>query len=79
MSGEERLSEERQRRVGMSGSLRGRRPEEMTLSNSSRIKRFLGEKGADFIQVFKSSILFCQSYFCHRPVGRLQLEPFNRL
>ena len=30
MSGEERLPEERWRRVGVSGSLRGRRSEEMT-------------------------------------------------
>ena len=35
MSGEERLPEERWRRVGMSGSLRGRRSEEMTQSNTS--------------------------------------------
>ena len=35
MSGEERLSEERWRRVGVSGSLRGRRSEEMTQSNIS--------------------------------------------
>ena len=35
MSGEERLPEERWRRVGMSGSLRGRRSEEMTQSNAS--------------------------------------------
>ena len=35
MSGEERLPEERWRRVGVSGSLRGRRSEEMTQSNTS--------------------------------------------
>ena len=35
MSGEERLPEERWRRVGMSKSLRGRRPEEITQSNTS--------------------------------------------
>ena len=35
MSGEERLPEERWRRVGASGSLRGRRSEEMTQSNTS--------------------------------------------
>ena len=35
MSGEERLPEERWRRVGVSGSLRGRRSEEMTHSNTS--------------------------------------------
>ena len=35
MSGEERLPEERCRRVGMSGSLKGRRSEEMTQSNTS--------------------------------------------
>ena len=36
MSGEERLPEERWRRVGVSGSLRGRRSEETTQSNTSR-------------------------------------------
>ena len=35
MSGEEQLPEERWRRVGVSGSLRGRRSEEMTQSNTS--------------------------------------------
>ena len=35
MSGEERLPEERWRRVGVSGSLRERRSEEMTQSNTS--------------------------------------------
>ena len=35
MSGEKRLPEERWRRVGVSGSLRGRRSEEMTQSNTS--------------------------------------------
>ena len=35
MSGEERLPEERCRRVGVSGSLRGRRSEEKTQSNTS--------------------------------------------
>ena len=35
MSGEQRLPEERWRRVGVSGSLRGRRSEEMTQSNTS--------------------------------------------
>ena len=35
MSGEERLPEERWRRVGVSGSLRGRRLEEMIQSNTS--------------------------------------------
>ena len=35
MSGEERLPEEQWRRVGVSGSLRGRRSEEMTQSNTS--------------------------------------------
>ena len=35
MSGEERLPEERWRRVSMSGSLRGRRSEEITQSNTS--------------------------------------------
>ena len=35
MSGEERLPVERWRRVGVSGSLRGRRSEEMTESNTS--------------------------------------------
>ena len=34
MSGEERLPEERYRMVGVSGSLRGRRSEEMTQSNT---------------------------------------------
>ena len=34
MSGEERLPEERRRRVGVSGSLRGRRSEVMTQSNT---------------------------------------------
>ena len=34
-SGEERLPEKRWRRVGVSGSLRGRRSEEMTQSNIS--------------------------------------------
>ena len=34
MSGEERLPEERWRRVGVSGSLRGRRSEEMIQSNT---------------------------------------------
>ena len=34
ISGEERLPEERWKRVGMSGSLRGRRSEEMTQSNT---------------------------------------------
>ena len=35
MSGEERLPDERWRRVGVSGSLRGRRSEEVTQSNTS--------------------------------------------
>ena len=35
MSGEERLPEERWRRVGVSGSLRGSRSEEMTQSSTS--------------------------------------------
>ena len=35
MSGEEQLPEERLGRVGVSGSLRGRRSEEMTQSNTS--------------------------------------------
>ena len=35
MSGEERLPEERWRRVGVSGSLRGKRSEEMTQSKTS--------------------------------------------
>ena len=35
MSGEGRLPEERWRRVGVSGLLRGRRSEEMTQSNTS--------------------------------------------
>ena len=35
MPGQERLPEERWRRVGMSGSLRGIRLEEMTQSNTS--------------------------------------------
>ena len=35
MSGEERLAEEQWRRIGMSGSLRGWRSEEMTQSNIS--------------------------------------------
>ena len=35
MSGEERLPEERWRRVGVSGLLRGRRSEEMTQLNTS--------------------------------------------
>ena len=35
MSGEERLPDERWRRVGVSGSLRGRRSEEITQSNAS--------------------------------------------
>ena len=35
MSGEERLPEEQWRRVGVSGSLRGRRSEEMTQLNTS--------------------------------------------
>ena len=35
MSGEERLPEEQWRRVGVSGSLRGSRSEEMTQSNTS--------------------------------------------
>ena len=35
MSGEERLPEERWKRVGVSGSFRGRRSEEMTQSNTS--------------------------------------------
>ena len=34
MSGEEQVSEERWRRVGVSGSLMGRRSEEMTQSNA---------------------------------------------
>ena len=38
MSGEERLPEERWRRVGVSGSLRGRRSEEMTQSNTSSLR-----------------------------------------
>ena len=38
MSGEERLPEERWRRVGASGSLRGRRSEEMTQSNTSSLQ-----------------------------------------
>ena len=39
MSGEERLPEERCKRVGMSGSLRGRRSEEMTQLNTSSQRR----------------------------------------
>ena len=35
MSGEERQQEERCRRVGVSGSLRGRKSEEMAQSNTS--------------------------------------------
>ena len=35
ISGEKQLSEERWRRVGVSGSLRGRRLEDMTQSNTS--------------------------------------------
>ena len=35
MSGKERLPEERWRRVGISGSLKGRRSEEMTQLNTS--------------------------------------------
>ena len=35
MSGEERLPEEQSRRMGVSGSLRGRRSEEMTQSHTS--------------------------------------------
>ena len=38
MSGEERLPEERCRRVGVSGSLRERRSEEMTQSNTSSLR-----------------------------------------
>ena len=38
MSGEERLPEERWRRVGVSGSLSGRRSEEMTQSNISSLR-----------------------------------------
>ena len=38
MSGEERLPEEQWRRVGVSGSLRGRRSEEMTQSNTSSLQ-----------------------------------------
>ena len=38
MSGEERLPEDRWRRVGVSGSLRRRRSEEMTQSNTSSPK-----------------------------------------
>ena len=38
MPGEERLPEERWRRVGVSGSLRGRRSEEVTQSNTSSPK-----------------------------------------
>ena len=38
MSGEEQLPEERWRRVGMSGSLRGKRSEEMTQSNTSSLR-----------------------------------------
>ena len=40
MSGEERLPVERWRRVGVSGSLRGGRPEEMAQSNSSSPRGF---------------------------------------
>ena len=36
--GEERMPEERWRRVGVSGSLRGRRSEEMTQSNTSSLQ-----------------------------------------
>ena len=38
MSEEERLPEEQWRRVGVSGSLRGRRSEEMTQSNTSSLQ-----------------------------------------
>ena len=38
MSGEERLSVERWRRVGVSGLLKGRRSEEMTQSNTSSLR-----------------------------------------
>ena len=39
MSGEERLPEERWRRVGVSGLLRERRSEEMTQSNIYSLRR----------------------------------------
>ena len=39
MLGEERLPEEQWRRVGVSGFLRERRPEEITLSNTSASRR----------------------------------------
>ena len=50
MSGEKRLPEDRWRRVGVSGSLTGRRSEEMTQSNTSspRGRRYLlSLKGGD--------------------------------
>ena len=54
MSGEERLPEERWRRVGVSGSLRGMRSKEMTQSNTSSPrgrKYLLSPKGGDGIEV----------------------------
>ena len=50
MSGEKRLPEKRWRRVGMSESLRGRRSEEITQSNTSSPrgrKYLLSLKGND--------------------------------
>ena len=38
MSGKEQLPEERWRKISMSGSLRGRRSEEMTQSNTSFLR-----------------------------------------
>ena len=50
MSGEERLPEERCRRVGVSGLSRGRRSEEMTQANTSFVrgsKYLLSPRGGD--------------------------------
>ena len=50
MSGEEQLPEEQWRRVGVSGSLRGKRSEKMTQSNTSSPlgrKYLLSPRGGD--------------------------------
>ena len=62
MSEEERLPEERWRRVGVSGSLRGKRSEEMTQSNTSSPRGsevpLDSQKGVMAIKVPKNEEIF---------------------
>ena len=69
MSGEERLPEERWRKVEMSGSLRGRKSEEMNQSNTSfpRGSEVLFKSGWQDAAVF--DIAFCGPFL--RRLGHL--------